>query len=143
MPTLDPARITAKYLARTQAATSDYAFGVQNPRRDPKAAAIAAKGKWQNRVQEAIAKDRYAQGVARYDVAEAQRIASEDGGAAYAAGIAKRQEKIARVHARLMPKLSAISNQIQSMPQDTDAAREARMIANVRAVRAIKGTLTG
>jgi hypothetical protein len=142
-PGPDPARMTAKYLARTSAATQDYVDGMNNPRRDPKAAAIAAKGKYKQRMQEAINNDSWAKGVAAYDLGEAVRIATSDGGSAYAAGIQKRSDKIARAHQRLAPRLGGISQAIQSMPQDSPEQREQRMLANLRAMRRLGQELRG
>jgi len=142
-PGPDPARMTAKYLARTSAATQDYVDGMNAPRRDPKAAAVAARGKYKQRMQESLNNDSWAKGVQSYDYAEAVRIATADGGSAYAAGIQKRADKIARSHQRLAPRLGGISQAIQSMPQDSPEQREQRMIANVRAMRRLGQELRG
>ena len=136
-PGPDPARAAAKLVARAQAATADYVHGMQNPRRDPRTAARAAKGKWAARVQEAISNDSYGKAVGSYDLGEAQRIATEDGGAAFAQGIAKRAPKIERVFNQLMPQLAGISGRIQQMPQDTEAQRTQRMTENLQAMRAL------
>jgi hypothetical protein len=138
-PGTDAAIVTDKYMRRTQAATADYVRGIQNPRRDPKTAALNAAGKYKNNMQKALNENRYEAGIRNYDVADAVRIATEDGGAAYASGIQKRQGKIGAMHARLMPKLGAISQAIQQMPQDSEGARDQRMIANVRMLRELKG----
>jgi len=136
-PGPDPQRAAQKLVARAQAATQDYVHGMQNPRRDPRQAARAAKGKWASRLQEAIANDNYGKAVGNYDLAEAQRIATEDGGAAFAQGVAKRAPKIERVFNTLMPQLAGISSRIQQMPQDNDGQRTQRMIANLEAMRAL------
>ena len=136
-PGPDPARTAAKLVERTQAAAADYVYGVQNPRRDPRAAAVAAKGKSANNLQAAIQNDSYGKAVARYDLGEAVAIATSDGGAAFTQGVAKRANKIARVHQTLMPQLAGISSRIQQMPQDTEAARRARMNENLSAMIAL------
>ena len=127
-PGPDPAKTAAKLVARAQAATADYVDGMQNPKRNPVEAAVRAEGKWASRTQEAIANKAYGKGVRKQDYSEAVRIATEDGGSAFAAGVSKRAAKIARVHADLMPRLGAVSAQIQQMPQDTDAQREQRLL---------------
>jgi len=146
-PGPDAARMTEKLISRAQAAAADYVYGMQNPRRDPKAAAIRAKGKYNSNVQKAISEDRYAKGIQAYDQAEAVAIATGDGGAAFTSGIAKRATKIARVHQRLAPLLGAVSSAIQNMPQDTEAQREQRALATIRAMRNVgrqlKGIATG
>jgi hypothetical protein len=136
-PGPDASHTAAKLVRNAQAATQDYVRGMQNPRRDPKTAAVAAKGKWAERLQQAIQNDSYGKAVARYDLGEAVAIATGDGGAAFASGIAKRQAKIERVHAQLMPQLGAISQRIQSLPQDNEGQRTQRMIQNLESMRAL------
>ena len=136
-PGPDPAKTAAKLMARAAAATSDYCDGMKNPKRSPVESAKRAKGKWASRTQEAIANNAYEKGVAKQDYSEAVATATGDGGAAYAAGIAKRGPKIARVHADLMPRLGALSASIQNMPQDTEAQREQRLLAARRGAIAI------
>lgn len=136
-PGPDPARMTEKLVRRAQGAAGDYVSGMRNPRRDPVAAAKRASGKWANRVQEAINNRSYEKGVGKQDYAEAVRIATEDGGSAYTQGIAKRESKIARVYQDLAPRLGAVSQAIQAMPQDTEAQREQRLLAARRAMIAL------
>ena len=136
-PGPDPAKTAAKLVTRAQAATADYVDGMQNPKRNPVEAAKRAKGKWASRLQEAINNNAYEKGVGKQDYSEAVRIATEDGGAAYASGVSKRTAKIQRVHADLMPRLGALSSTIQAMPQDTDAQREQRLLAARRGAIAI------
>lgn len=127
-PGPDPAKTAEKLVRRAGAAAADYVDGMQNPKRNPVEAAVRAEGKWANRVQEAINNKSYGKGVRKQDYSEAVRIATEDGGSAYTSGVSKRAAKIARVHADLMPRLGAVSAAIQSMPQDTDAQREQRLL---------------
>lgn len=128
-PGPDPARTAEKLVRRAQAATSDYVEGMKNPKRNPVEMAVRAEGKYEDRVRAAIANKSYGKGVRKQDYSEAVRIATEDGGAAYSAGVSKRVTKIQRVHADLMPRLGALSQAIQQMPQDTDAQRVARLLA--------------
>jgi hypothetical protein len=142
-PGPDPARMTERLLRKVSGAGQDYVSGMQNPRRDPKAAALRAEGKWANRVQEAITRKAYGAGIRNYDQAEAVTIATSDGGSAYTAGVAKRAAKIARVHQRLAPLLGGVSQAIQAMPQDSDGQREARLIAARRAMINVGKQLKG
>ena len=142
-PGPDAARMTEKLIARAQAAAGDYVYGMQHPRREPKAAAKRAKGKWANNVQLAITQNRYERGIDAYDYGEAVTIATGDGGAAFTSGIAKRAGKIGRVHQKLAPLLGAVSASIQNMPQDTEAQREQRAVATIRAMRNVGKQLKG
>jgi hypothetical protein len=136
-PGPDPARTAEKLVRRAQGAASDYVAGMQNPKRDPVQAAIRAKGKYADKVQEAIRNDSYARGVGKQNYAEAVQIATGDGGSAYTSGVSKRVAKIQRVHQDLMPRLGAVSQSIQQMPQDSDGQREARLLAARRAMIAV------
>lgn len=136
-PGPDATRAAAKLVRNVQGAAQDYVAGMQAPRRDPRAAGAAAKGKWAGRVQEAIANDSYGKAVARYDLAEAVAIATGDGGAAFTQGVAKREAKINRVFQTLMPQLGAVSQRIQQMPQDNPGQRTQRMVSNLEAMRAL------
>jgi len=142
-PGPDPARMTERLLRKVQGASQDYVTGMQNPRRDPKAAALRAAGKFADKIQAAIRDKRYEAGIRNYDQAEAVQIATSDGGSAYAQGVAKRAAKIARVHQRLAPLLGGVSSAIQAMPQDTDGQREARLIAARRAMINVGKQLKG
>jgi len=128
-PGPDPARTAAKLVERASAATADYVYGMQNPKRNPVEAAIRAEGKYEDKLRAAMANKSYSKGVRKQNYSEAVATATGDGGSAYAAGLTKRVPKIQRVHADLMPRLGALSQAIQSMPQDTEAQREQRLLA--------------
>ena len=121
-------------------AGTDWLNGTLNPSRSPKAAAAAAAGKWKTGVKKAVANDAFAKGVAKIDEDQMAATIQAVGAAGYTSGIQARQAKIVAAFQRLQPKLLAIKNQIGSMPQATDADNEARMLANLRAMRGIKGT---
>jgi hypothetical protein len=142
-PGPDPARATEKYMRNTAAATGDYVYGMQNPRRNPKQAALAAAGKWANRVQQAIQRDSFRKGVGSYDEAAALQAATSDGGGAYAAGIQKRGAKIAAAFQRVIPAIAAVSGQVQQMPQDNEAQRTQRMVRNLELMRQVGERLRG
>lgn len=136
-PGPDSAAMTEKYLRNTQAAQSDYVRGVRNPRRDPKQAALNANGKWKERTQRAIQEDRFAKGIQSYDVAAAVEAATSDGGAAYSSGIQKRAAKVGNAFSRLAPMIGAVSQTVQQMDQSSEAAREQRMLQNLRLMREV------
>lgn len=137
MAGVDPARMLDKYTRRTQAAGPDYAHGVQNPRRSFKTAAIAANGKWKNRVTEAVQQDRFNAGMQGVNEQEAIATASADGGAAYTAGIQKRLAKVGRAFQIIAPQIASVAARVQAMPQDNPAQREARMLENLRGMRTV------
>jgi hypothetical protein len=137
-PGPDGTRMAEKYQRKVAAAASDYVAGVQNPKRDFKQAALAANGKWKSRTQEAIQRDGFASAMSKVDSGAAVALAVSDGGAAYTAGAAKRQAKVQAAYSTLAPKLGAVSQAIQAMPQDTDAQRAQRLLKARELMLAIK-----
>jgi hypothetical protein len=127
-PGPDGSRMAAKYQRNVAAAGTSYVEGVQSPARSFKQAAIAAAGKHTQRTMEALQEGRFAKAMANVDEQEAITNATSDGGAAYTAGAAKRQAKVLRVMTKLAPMLGAVSQAIQSMPQDNDAQRAQRLL---------------
>ena len=126
-----------KQIDRAVAAGEDWVQGMQNPSADPKAAALAAKGKWKENVTKAVANDAFAKGIAKYSVDEAIETAIKIGAAGFANGITARTGKIQRVIADLQPKVAALKRTISAMPQDTEAQREARLLAAKRGMQEI------
>lgn len=123
-----------KQVRRAQAAGDDWLRGIQHPSADFKQAAIAAKGKHRTRTEEALRDDRYAKSMAKVDTNEAIETAIRVGSSGFANGIAVRENKIKRVVADLQPRIAAVKRTIAAMPQDTDAAREQRLLAARKAM---------
>jgi len=61
----DPASVTKKWQTNAGAASAFYASGVQNPRRDQTAAAVAAASTWASGVQMAAANNTFVKGLQR------------------------------------------------------------------------------
>lgn len=127
-PGPDASTMAERYISGVTNAGGRWVQGMQNPRRDPKAAALRAAGKWGQKTTEAIQAGSYAKGINQYDVGEAVAIATSDGGQSYVNGATKRQAKVQRVFNRLAPLLGGVSQAIQNMPQDTDQQREQRLL---------------
>lgn len=142
-PGPDATRMTEKYLRKVSQAAPDWVAGMQNPRADFKTAAIAARGKWADGVNRAVAGDHFAKGMSNVDSAEAIATAVSDNGQAYTSGVSKRKGKVARSFTRLAPALGAVSSAVRSMPQDTPGDREQRMIKNLQLMRELGTRLKG
>lgn len=113
--------------------------GMQNPSRSPTQAAKDAAGKWANNTTKAIQEKRFEKGLAKTSDAEIAQIATAVGAGGFSAGVQARTQKIEKAMNRLQPMLQAASDAAQGMPNDTEAAREARMVANLKNMRKIKG----
>ena len=103
--------------------------GVKNPSRDPIAAAIAAKDKWKNRLEQAIKDEKWEKNLAKSSHAEIVAVAEAVGTGAYTGGVTARKAKITRVVTELQPLVQSVSDAIQAMPDGTDAEREKRLTA--------------
>lgn len=137
MAVTPPDKWAKKMLDRSANAGQDWLDGVKNPSRDPAQAAVKAKEKWKNKMQEAIASDKWAKKMAKVNGAEIAAAAERAGPSAYTQGIANRSEKIMRVIQDLQPRVSAVQAKIAAMPDATDADREKRMLENMRAMKQI------
>ena len=139
----EAADTAAKHAERTAAAGAAWKAGVMRPKKDPIKAAIAAEGKWEARMKEAIAAKSFAHGLEAVDEEEMIRILEGTDESVFTAGVARRGPKYERKLALMRPMQIALAEEIDRMPQDSDAQREARMIAAVRGARAIGKKLKG
>ena len=136
-PGPDAGMMSRRYQEGVGNAATRYVEGMQNPRRDPVQAAVRAAGKYKQRVIEAANAGHYERGVQSQNYAEGVAAATSDGGTAYVSGAQRRQAKVERAMNKLAPLLGGVSQAIQAMPQDTEAQREARLIAARRAMIAV------
>lgn len=122
-------RWARKQIANAEAAGDSWLQGIKTPSADPKQAALAAKEKHKQKTQEALNEDRYAKGIAKYDLDDALRTAEAVGASGYANGIRARESKIMKTVADLQPRIAAVKKVIDAMPQATDGDREKRLLA--------------
>ena len=132
----DAATATDRWSKGVQGSGAKLASGYANPRRDPKSAALAASDRWLQAVT--AAQPQFNAGVNRYDADMAINTMNTVGQSRYTqAGVAKKDNygSIAG------PLLAAIAANTSALPADrsTPEAREARMIANVRGLRELRG----
>lgn len=120
-----------------------YVDNIQRPRANPQAAAVAAAPKWSAGVQAAIQRNAYANGVRGYNLDEAIATAIADGGAGWAAGIAKRAPKIRRAMDIVARDVTAAMQAVRQMPQSTIQERTARSSAFQMAMYNAKQQRTG
>ncbi|MGH2669586.1 MAG: hypothetical protein ACRDH5_10835 [bacterium] len=117
--------------------------GIQNPRADFKAAALANNDGWKSGVTAAVAGDRFRRGMETVNVDEAIATATERGGANYAAGATARRAKFQRKVDAIAPRMAAVTQKVRGMPARNDAEREARMLEQVRGAREAGRGTTG
>lgn len=131
--------VVAKWQARSSAASGDYAAGVANTDKDPTALAIAAIPRMRQRVIEAIDSGKVANGLRRVGKTGWQAAVAAKGSANYASGISAATDKATAAFTRLLSFEQSLLGTINSMPNNTDADREARMLAWVRGMRNYTG----
>jgi len=110
------------------AAADDWLDGVKNPSRNPIDAALAAKDKFVDRLNQAIKDGKWEKGLAKSSQAEIIEIATKVGSGAYSTGVSARESKVKRVVGELQPLVQAVSDTIQAMPDKLDADREKRLL---------------
>jgi len=117
----------------------NYEVGIDNPKKDPIKAAIDADDRWKERIKEAIEKDLRKKRLQKVTADEWNTYAH-----AFADklvdGVVKREAKVAAFIDAWHPKLLSHLQKIDAMPAVTDADMEARMIENLRGLKALKGT---
>jgi len=111
------------------AAADDWLDGVKNPSRNPIDAALAAKDKFVDRLNQAIKDGKWEKGLAKSSQAEIIEIATKVGAGAYSTGVSARESKVKRVVGELQPLVQAVSDTIQAMPDKLDADREKRLLS--------------
>jgi len=125
---------TLKAVGRT-----NYEKGIDSPKADPIKKAIEKEDLWANRIKEAIEKGRRKAKLAKVTADEWNSYAH-----AFADklvdGVVKREAKVAKFIDAWHPKLLSHLSKIDAMPAVTDSDMEARMVENLRGLKALKGT---
>lgn len=113
------------------------------PKKDPRAAALAAAPKYQLKMAEALSDKAWEGGVERYDLDVRQQVIENVGQTGFTDGIRAHKPKVDAAVKDLQPRVLALAKAIDEMPVDTDADLEARMLAARRGMidlgRARKG----
>ena len=133
-------RIVPKQIERAQAAAPDYKAGVMAPARDPIAAARAANAKRIANLQKSLTNKTWENTMAKLTMADWQGPASTKGADRFGPGVAAAEAKIRAFWSKWHPILSGVQTAVRAMPETTDSQREARMLANLRGLKAKKGT---
>ena len=136
-------RWTSDLIAGVAAARDKYLDGIQNPRKNPKEEALKKKGRWKNKIEEAIKGDNYAKGIQGYNLDEAIQLAVDIGADNLVRGVEARAPKIRRVVDRLVPLFVAAKDVLDRMPTDTVAETEKKQVEASRLMRQIGVKMKG
>lgn len=102
----------------------------------------AAQTAWQAGIQNAIANNTYATGMANANVQAAANNAQQFGQTNYVNSASTKAYKYAAKSASLASAISAVSAQVQSMPRGKGANNNARMLAWSQGMAAYKGKIS-
>ncbi len=118
----------AKWLARTT-----------RPKKNFKEEALkeTSRARYRTSMEQVLAKDLWAGGMALVDESETIATIQAGGAAVYTSGVERRRAKIQRRVTELREARLALCSTIDGMPVGTDTEREAKMIANKRGLQAI------
>lgn len=131
----DAGAVASKWATRTSAAAQDYVDGVTSTDKDPTALAIAAIPRMRARVLESIDSGKVAAGLRRVGKQGWIAAVQAKGAANFSSGVQAAEGKVATAFAPLLAFESNLQRQVQAMPANTDAEREAKMLAWVRGMR--------
>jgi hypothetical protein len=131
----DAGAVASKWATRTSAASQDYVDGVTSTDKDPTALAIAAIPRMRSRVLESIDSGKVAAGLRRVGKQGWIAAVQAKGAANFSSGVQAAEGKVAAAFAPLLAFESNLQRQVQAMPANTDAEREAKMLAWVRGMR--------
>jgi len=127
----------AKQIQRTMAAGAAWKEGVMHPKKNPVEAAKAANGKYKAKMAAALQADSFLKGLGNVDVDEMYRVIEATGEEVFTGAVQRREGKIRHRIEEIRDDVLALATTIDAMPQDTEAQREARVIANLRGMKAI------
>ena len=139
----DAGTLSRRWKDGVQQAGEKWVEGIQNPRADAKAEAIKANATYKAQVTKSITEDRWLKGVQAIDPNEAIATAVAVGASGYTAGALARGAKHERVMGKVAPLMATAVQTVRNMPAVTDADREARAVAMIRAGRDVGRKLKG
>jgi len=129
-----------KQLARVRVSGDDYKKGVLNPDRPCIASAKAANAKRIANTKKALEEKRWEKAMEKVSEDDWQRKASSIGADRFIPGVEANVDKINKFITGFQPKLQTLQNSVRAMPEETDAQREARVLANLRGLKKLKGS---
>ena len=131
--------IIEKQQATAVAGVGRYAAHVLSPERDPVEAALAANSKRIANLQASIKAGTWENAMKSLPKGIVGQKAASLGADRYVAGVIGNRDKIERHWAKFGPLLASAQATINSMPQDTPEQRDAKALAMIKAMRALKG----
>jgi hypothetical protein len=138
MPKLTAREITDKQIQRCQNAVEDVVKGIRRMKETPGKAANRKIQKYLTNVQKAVADGKVQEGNDSYSLSDFQSVAETKVRERYASGVAGAEQKILAAREQLNAHQQKIQDHVATMPDDTEAQREARMLYNKREMSKFK-----
>lgn len=132
------AKTMAKWESRTTGATEAYKDGIDGVTVAPNSKAAAAVDKYARKTQEAVTSGRFVAANQAVDLGQWQQAAKTKGATNQANGIRNMTAKAKAAQARFLEYAQQVRQQIDSMPNLTEADAEARIRKNLELMRAYK-----
>lgn len=139
----DAGTLSRRWKEGVQQAGEKWVEGVQNPRADFKTEAVKANATYKAAVTKAVAEDKWVKGINAIDPNEAIATAVAVGASGYTAGALARGAKHERIMGKVAPLMATAVQTVRNMPAVTDADRENRAVAMIRAGRDVGRKLKG
>lgn len=132
---VNPTAILAKWKRNAGNAAEDLKIGVRAVTTAPTQKAAAAVDKYQRGVMEAVNSGKFVNALNAVTLQDWQNAMIDKGAQNYANGVAKISPRAQKAMADQQIAAGQISQEIQQMPNNTEADAEARMLAAVRKMR--------
>jgi len=110
---------------------------IATPSRDPIKSAIDAEDKWKNNLTKAMNSGKWERNLGKKTLADITATVNALGSTVFSQGVAARETKIRSKVGELQPKIQAVSNAIQALPNATEGDRDNRVLQNVKLMRKI------
>ena len=135
----DPKRWADKQLARVRVSLPEYKAGVEAPARNPIEEAIKKNAKRIANLQKSLREKTWEKTMAKLSLEDWKKPTLELGAERFIRGVEAKEGKIRAFIDRFQPLLSTHVSAVEAMPDVSDAEREARMLANLRGLKKLKG----
>lgn len=135
MPMISPAEAAAKWARNAQSASGDYVAGAERTDKDPTALAIANQARLLSAFQDSVQSGRWAAALRAKGKQGWLEGIKTKGQANYGTGVSAAEPKVATAFGSLFPYIETVQRTVQSMPNNTDAERDNRMLTFIRGMR--------
>ena len=125
----DPAQWVEDMIAGAKARSKNWLANSLRPKKDPKAAAKAAAGKYEDNMRKSLDEKRWDDGIDAIDEVAREAVIKAVGEDGFRRGVDTHRAKAEAKIKKLQPLVAAVATTIDAMPQDTEGQREERMLA--------------